>query len=617
MATTNIHSIATTPQLALNYCLADKIEIINSENDINADIPHEIFEEFGQKYVRYFTLTSYQNCNVNNPYSSFEALQRKWQNVKYQNNGTRSKNNKEPLMYHLVQSFNGHEVSYETANEIGRKLAEEVFAGFTVCISTHGNTDSIHNHFNISAWDENGKKWNDCHRTKRLIREVSDRLCEEYGLSVLEKTRDMNLIKYKDASGKTRYYEPTDRKNELLRQRQSGEITTDDVASYRNTEAYSKKQKVKLNHQDEIKRDIDSILPSCRSYDELLKRLRDLGYTVRDKKQNGEWMQHISFRAPTHEKATREDKIGDGEFYTRQNLERYFAERAKLFSNEEFTHREYDPSIPYFENYEYGKIDIGKINVKRKTIFRDGKYYTEDRSEAEQKVILDIRVKDSEVQGLIDKTPLEEVIRKQNLPRNRRTTFDTVRTFLLIDQIKNSFRCLQYAEKNNIYSYEQILQLYTASKSKYEAVVENFNIAEKSIDRFKDVLMLPRVSSELRKKIESKKQDMEYLVEEYNDDLKLLKQYESAMKKFKIDTADGIQQLETKVAEFVSKQENNRRHIEKLVYQMSELENCIRTFDRIDTENGKRKNAIMEQFEKMHHKHSKTDRYEQGTTFDE
>lgn len=205
MATTEIHAITTTPNKALNYILADKIVEIKSDDEINKEIPYSIEEKNGRNYVHYYTITGFQNCSIQNPFDAYKDRQEKWQGVRYKNGGSKTKSGNEPVMYHLHQSFEGFEVSYETANEIGRKLAEEIFSGYVVTVSTHGNTDNIHNHFMISAWDENGKKWNDCHETKRLIRNVSDRLCKEYGLSVLEHTRDMKLIKYKDTDGKTHY----------------------------------------------------------------------------------------------------------------------------------------------------------------------------------------------------------------------------------------------------------------------------------------------------------------------------------------------------------------------------------------------------------------------------
>lgn len=603
MATTEIHAISSTPHLALNYCLSDKIEEIKSKDDINKNIPHRIFEENERLYVRYRTLTSFCNCNQSNPYSSFEDKQRKWQNTKYMNNGIKAKNGKEPLMYHLIQSFNGFEVPYEVANEIGRKLAEEVFKGFTVTVSTHGNTENLHNHFNISAWDENGKKWNKCNTTYRQIRKVSDRLCDEYGLSVLEHTREMNLTRFKDENGKLHYYEPTDRKNELIRKRKAGEISTDDVRSFRNTSSYKISENKKADNRSVIKTDIDVILPSCRSYEELISRLRELGYIVKDKKKNGDWLAHVSFQAPTQSKATREDKLGDGVFYLRENLEKHIAQQAKEIQHDgDRNHgdNEKPKGIPFIAKYEYGKTDLSQIDDYYKTIFHDGGYTTVERTDAEKKVISDIRIKDREVRGLIDVSHLHKIIAEQNArKREGKAPLSETREQKLVAQIQSSFRCLQYSEQHNIYSYKQIIDLYSASKGKYDAVIDNFAKAENAIAQFKTVLGIPNKLSDLLRKIDSKKDELEYVMEEYSADKRTVENYRALMSKFKIDTPQGRAVLEQKVTEFEEKQNVNRGYMADIIARMSELENCIRTFDRIDTERGNKNEVAMRIFDSI------------------
>lgn len=601
MAITEIHAITKTPYKALNYIMKDKIEPYISDDKINSQIPYEIFENNDEKFVRYFTLSTFQNCNILEPYGTYKDTQEQWQGVRYKNGGKKSKNGEEPLMYHLHQSFNGFEVSYEQANEIGRKLAEEVFKGFTVTISTHGNTNNIHNHFIISAWNNNGKKWDDCHRTKREIRKVSDRLCEEYGLSVLEHTRDMKLIRYEDSEGKIHYYEPTDRKNEIIKKREAKVVTTDDVSSYRNTTKYDEIQKRKLDNRSEIKKDIDMILQSCRSYSELLERLRELGYIIRDKKKNGDWLSHISFQAPAHDKATREDKIGDGIFYIRENLEKYIEIQSKNEQMHKVNHGDKLPvkDIPFLSDYEYGKTDLSQIDDNYKTVLdENGNYETVERTEVEKKVIADIRIKDSEVRGLIDTTELYKIISEQTKSKPQKKTYITKKQEeKLIVQIQSSFRCLQYTEQHHIYSYKQIIDLYSASKAKYDATIENFEKAEKAISRLKDILSIPEKLTALLDKIEKSKNDVAYILEEYNEDKKMVKQYSVIMKKYKIENLQGQTALQEKVSEFEAKQWKNRKYMERVILQMSELENCIRTFDRIDTENGSRNEQAMYEFE--------------------
>ena len=76
----------------------------------------------------------------------------------------------------------------DTAHRIGVKLAEEVFGErFEALVGTHLNTRHFHNHIIINAvsWKD-GLRYNDCKATYARIREVSDRLCREYGLSLVE-----------------------------------------------------------------------------------------------------------------------------------------------------------------------------------------------------------------------------------------------------------------------------------------------------------------------------------------------------------------------------------------------------------------------------------------------
>lgn len=96
------------------------------------------------------------------------------------------------IAYHGYQSFAEGEVTPDKAHEIGKALAKELWCyRYQVLITTHLDKDShIHNHFVINTVSYvDGKKY---HRTKQdyyNMREVSDRLCKEYGLSVIEKPK--------------------------------------------------------------------------------------------------------------------------------------------------------------------------------------------------------------------------------------------------------------------------------------------------------------------------------------------------------------------------------------------------------------------------------------------
>lgn len=89
--------------------------------------------------------------------------------------------------YHIIQSFSpDDDLTPETANEIGVKLAE-YFPGFQILVATHVNTKAIHNHLIMNSVNfENGKKFHQSRDEMLQVKEYSNQLCQEYGLSVTE-----------------------------------------------------------------------------------------------------------------------------------------------------------------------------------------------------------------------------------------------------------------------------------------------------------------------------------------------------------------------------------------------------------------------------------------------
>ena len=92
--------------------------------------------------------------------------------------------------YHGYQSFMPNEVTPDVAHAIGVQLANELWGeDFPVIVATHIDKGHVHNHFCLSATGFSGKRYHDCKATYKLMRETSDRLCSEYGLSVIEKPK--------------------------------------------------------------------------------------------------------------------------------------------------------------------------------------------------------------------------------------------------------------------------------------------------------------------------------------------------------------------------------------------------------------------------------------------
>ena len=362
MATTDIHAIKQTVGVALSYITKDKVEE-KVKDDIADSINYAINDKTGE--VTYKTISSFLNCiDSGNPVKTFRTMRDMFGREEMEHGNKKTKDGKPVIAWHLIQSFEGN-VDPRIANEIGVKLAKEMFPNFPVVVSTHTNTENTHNHIMICAWDLNGKKWNQCNENYRQIRYASDKLCDEYGLSVLENTREQKLIKWEDKDGVTRYYEPTDRKNELLRKREAGEVSTDDVNSYRNTISYEVATAKKLSNVEAVKQAIDSALPYATSYEHLLMMLREQGFSIKEKKKNGDWLAHIVFQPPTAEKGVRDNSIDkENNFYSRENLtkqiEQNNAERSKGKADVQ--------SVPYFGSYEYGKIDVQSINENFRSV---------------------------------------------------------------------------------------------------------------------------------------------------------------------------------------------------------------------------------------------------------
>ena len=92
------------------------------------------------------------------------------------------------LAYHIRQAFKPGEITPEQANEIGRELALRFTKGnHAFIVATHIDKNHIHNHvvFNSTTLDYTHKFVN-FWGSSQAIRRLSDQICLEHGLSVIE-----------------------------------------------------------------------------------------------------------------------------------------------------------------------------------------------------------------------------------------------------------------------------------------------------------------------------------------------------------------------------------------------------------------------------------------------
>lgn len=97
------------------------------------------------------------------------------------------------LSHHIIQSFEGHEVTPEQALAIGSELCKRYLKdNYQYVIAVHTDTDNVHCHiiFNaVNMW--NGKTFETLEDRKqdkawKRLQKISDEICEENGLSVIK-----------------------------------------------------------------------------------------------------------------------------------------------------------------------------------------------------------------------------------------------------------------------------------------------------------------------------------------------------------------------------------------------------------------------------------------------
>lgn len=173
--------MATTSLWHIKGQLCDLIDYV--ENPEKSELTSDM-----QNFVNVFSYDI--NPNKTNNQQFVTAINCKKEIALEQMILTKKQFNKEDkyIAWHGYQSFKPDEVTPEICHEIGVKLAKQMWADrFQVIVSTHLDKDHLHNHFcfnSVSFLD--GKKYNYSKSEMQRLRNLSDELCKEYGLSVVK-----------------------------------------------------------------------------------------------------------------------------------------------------------------------------------------------------------------------------------------------------------------------------------------------------------------------------------------------------------------------------------------------------------------------------------------------
>ncbi len=196
------------------------------------------------------------NCSKHNAYNEMIAVQRRF--------GERGKN----IAYHGYQSFATGEVTPEEAHAVGKETARKMWgAKYQVVVTTHLNTDNIHNHFVVNSVSfKTGRKFRNGIGDRIELRKISDAICAERNKSVIQGNK-----------------------------------------FYSNKKAYWVEKSGKLTHRDMLRKDVDEALSQCGSFKEIVYYLKTLGYRF----ERDFYYDHPSVYADGWKRAVRISSLGE------------------------------------------------------------------------------------------------------------------------------------------------------------------------------------------------------------------------------------------------------------------------------------------------------------------
>lgn len=203
MATTKLWKVESRIDNAVNY-VTNKEKTKNEYYDYGMDKYEAVRDVL--RYATNSSKTEKQfyvsgiNCKAENAVKEMQMVKQIYE----KENGI--------LAFHGEQSFKEGEVTPELAHEIGVRLAEEMWGDrFQVVVTTHLNTNHIHNHFVLNSVSfKDGKKYYSNRTNTALLRKTSDEICEEYGLSVLKEKSCKSGINFEN------YYKKDTRESEYV-----------------------------------------------------------------------------------------------------------------------------------------------------------------------------------------------------------------------------------------------------------------------------------------------------------------------------------------------------------------------------------------------------------------
>jgi len=299
MAVTSIWSIKGRVDSMIRY-------VANKEKTVDTDMAASLHKI--KNVVQYTTdeikteqkeYVSCINCQLDHAIDQFISTKERWGKL-----GGRA-------CYHGYQSFREGEVTAQEAHEIGVALAKELWGDrFEVVVATHCNTGIYHNHFVINSVSfADGYKYYCSKADQQQMRDVSDRLCREARLSVID-----------NPQGKKKHYA-----------------------------AYKAEQNGKPTLHGNARDAIDRAIAASVTKAEFLRLMDQMGYSFKTRKKNGELLAHPSVVPHGLSHGYRLDTLGKN--YTLEAIER------RILAN-------YTRKNPFPDAYVRRRVYYGPFPVK-------------------------------------------------------------------------------------------------------------------------------------------------------------------------------------------------------------------------------------------------------------
>lgn len=241
-------------------------------------------------------------------------------------------------------------------------------------------------------------------------------------------------------------------------------------------------------------------------------------------------------------------------------------------------------SIPHAEQYEYGKLDLEKINVRYRAERGDEGYLRiVQRSPMERNTVMDIKASitksDQELYGLYDTTYIHRLIAEQNQARKKGKPAES-REEILVRQIQDSFATLRFIEQKQLCSLAEIKTGLQELQIKQEYCVKEIADAERMVSRLETA---EKAMGDLRE-IQVQRAHGNFSPEQQQREKECLRTLGASTNSQVKLTAEDLQLMRSSIQEYRDRIEALKQDVSVFSAEMGEYRNCIATLERIDRE---------------------------------